>query len=44
MNFFLNFIISLVKKVYFICFMLNGSWEDGKNFRVGILLSKILLG
>ena len=26
------------------CFTLIGSWEDGKNFRVGIFLNKNMLG
>ena len=38
-------IIFLVKNVRFVhVFMLIGSWEGGKNFRVGIFLNKNLLG
>ena len=37
-------IIFLVKKcVFYACFMLIGSWEGGKNFRVGIILNKKLV-
>ena len=32
------------KCVFFACFTLIGSWEGGKNFRVGISLNKNLLG
>ena len=32
------------KYVFYACFMLIGSWEGGKNFRVGNLLDKNLLG
>ena len=32
------------KCVFYACFMLIGSWEGEKNFRVGILLNKNLLG
>ena len=32
------------KCVFHVCFMLIGSWEVGKNFRVGIFLNKNLLG
>ena len=32
------------KCVYYACFTLIGSWEGGKNFRVGIFLNKNLLG
>ena len=30
--------------MFYACFMLNGSWEGGKNFRVGIFLNENLLG
>ena len=32
------------KCVFSACFMLIGSWEGRKNFRVGIFLNKNLLG
>ena len=32
------------KCVFYACFSLIGSWEGGKNFRVGIFLNKNLLG
>ena len=32
------------KCVFYACFTLIGSWEGGKNFRVGIFLNKNLLG
>ena len=32
------------KCVFYACFMLIGSWEGGKNFRVGIFLKINLLG
>ena len=32
------------KCVFYACFMLIGSWEGGKNFRVGIFLKRKLLG
>ena len=30
------------KCVFYACFILIGSWEGGKNFRVGIFLNKNL--
>ena len=30
--------------MFYACFTLIGSWEGGKNFRVGIFLNKNLLG
>ena len=36
--------ISFVKMCVLCMFTLIGSWEGGKNFRVGIYLNKILLG
>ena len=32
------------KCAFYACFTLIGSWEGGKNFRVGIFLNKNLLG
>ena len=32
------------KSVFYACFTLIGSWESGKNFRVGICLNKKMLG
>ena len=32
------------KCVFYACFTLIGSWEGGKNFRIGIFLDKNLLG
>ena len=32
------------KCVFYACVTLIGSWEGGKNFRVGIVLNKNLLG
>ena len=32
------------KCVFYACFSLIGSWEGEKNFRVGFLLNKNLLG
>ena len=32
------------KCVFYACFALIGSWEGGKNFRIGIFLNKNLLG
>ena len=38
-------IIFLVEKcVFYACFMLIGSWEGGKNFRVGIIIRNYLFG
>ena len=36
-------LFSFQKSVFYACFMLIGSWEGGKNCRVGIVLSKTLL-
>ena len=30
--------------MFYACFMLIGSWEGDKNFRIGIFLNKNLLG
>ena len=32
------------KCVFYACFTMIGSWEGGKNVRVGIILNKNLLG
>ena len=37
-------LIFLVKSVFYASFMVIGSWEGGKKFRVGIVLNKNLLG
>ena len=42
-NFFLHYFFGQ-KCVFYACFTLIGSWEGGKNFRVGIFLNKNLLG
>ena len=42
-NIFLNYFFGQ-KCVFYACFTLIGSWEGRKNFRVGILFNKNLLG